>query len=186
MYQFAALFQGKCSGHGAGAGGKWQPGPGGGPVAPCAPGNLDTITHLPMTSGHSVMAHWKGAPQLPFDKPLVTNIVINGKIPIVNTDLLALHPTESVYIVARTAGKCYQESPANAWHCHTYTGVGNNPTRGCETAAGHIRKCFATTKSVFIGGQLAGRMGDPLGDGTTAFPCESVIVGASKDVIIGV
>ena len=186
MSQFAAIFQGKCSGHGAGAAGSWQPGPGGGPVAPCSSGNIMPISHLPMTSGHSVMAHWKATPQLPLATPQVTNVLINGKMPIVNNDLLTLHPTKSVYQVTRTKGDCTTIAPANAWWCHTYTGVGSNPSRGCETAAGHVRKCFATTKTVFIGGQLAGRMGDKLGDGTPAFPCESVIVGAAKDVIIGV
>ena len=96
-------------------------GPGGGPVAPCKSGNLMSITHLPMTSGHSVMAHWKATPQLPFNTPQVTNVVINGKIPIVNNDLLALHPTKSVYQVTRTAGKCTIVAPTNAWWCHTYT-----------------------------------------------------------------
>lgn len=181
--QFAALFQGSCSGHGAGAGGSWHPGPGGGPVTPCSGGNLPSITPLPMTTAHPVMGHWLPTPQLPFSVPLCATVIINGIIPIVNNDLLILHPTLSVYQATRTVGKCTIVAPTNAWWCHAYAGIGN--VAGRETAAGHIRKCFATTKTVFFQGNLAGRMGDPLGNGTPAFPCQSVIAGASINVMVG-
>ena len=182
--QFAALFMGKCSGHGAGTGGFWHPGPGGGTIKPCSGGNLPTVKPKKMVSGHSVMAHWKPTPQLPFSAPLCSTVVINGKIPIVNNDILTPHPTLSVYQAVRTAGKCVITAPTNAWWAHKYTGIGS--VAGREPPVGHIRKCFATTKTVFFQGNLAGRMGDPLGNGTTTFPCESVIAGASTNVIIGI
>ena len=185
--QFAALFKGTCSGHGSGTGGFWHPGPGGGPVEDCRSGNLSRIIPLPMKTTppyHPVMGHWLPAPQLPFTVPLCSTVIINGIIPIVNNDLLSLHPTESVYTAVRTVGKCTITAPTNAYWCHAYTGIGN--VGGRETKAGHIRKCFATTKTVFFQGNLAGRMGDPLGDGTPTFPCESVIAGASPNVLIGI
>jgi hypothetical protein len=182
--QFAALFKGTCSGHGAGTSGSWHPGPGGGPVEDCRSGNLIGITALPMTSAHPVMGHWLPAPQLPFTVPLCATVIINGIIPIVNNDLLSLHHTESVYSATRTVGKCTIVAPTNAWWCHAYSGIGN--VGGRESPAGHIRKCFATTKTVFFQGSLAGRMGDPLGDGTPTFPCQSVITGASPNVLIGI
>ncbi|NHK40097.1 hypothetical protein FJR75_11665 [Thermus thermophilus] len=181
---FAALYMGSCSGHGAGAGGSWMPGPGGGATTPCSPGNLPSITHLPGPV-HDAMATWLPTPLLPLT-PLgaARNVFINGIIPIVDQDLLTPHPTLSVYAVTRTVGKCTIVAPANAWWCHTYTGVGT--VAGREPPIGHARKAIATTKSVWINGRRACRVGDPLGDLTPAFPCRSLISAGSPNVIIGV
>lgn len=181
--QAAALFMGKCSGHGSGGGGSWHPGPGGGTISPCSCGNLSSVKQKDYATGHDTMGQWRAHPQRPYDEPIVDNVIINGKIPIVDTDLLTLHPTQSKYMATRKAGKCVVVCPTDAWWCHKYTGKDNSGGR--ESAAGHIRKCFASTKTVYIGGKLAGRMGDKLGDQSTTFPCRSVICGSSPDVIIG-
>lgn len=182
---FAALYLGTCTGHMAALGGSWHPGPGILPsVAPCAPGNLDSIVPKPMLD-HALVGSWLPTAQLPLT-PLgaARNVFINGIIPIVDQDLLTPHPTLSVYSVTRTVGKCTIVSPTNAWWCHAYTGIGN--LAGRETAIGHARKAFATTLTVWINGRRACRVGDPLGDFTPAFPCLSLIAGGSPNVIIGV
>ena len=51
---------------------------------------------------------------------------------------------------------------------------------GIESA----RKAFSTVTTVFVRGQRCTRFGDPLGDKTTAFPCNSVITGSSPNVFI--
>ena len=56
---------------------------------------------------------------------------------------------------------------------------------GREAAEGHARKLFATVKTVFINSKRAGVFGDPFGDGSVAFPCNSVVTGCSKNVFIG-
>jgi hypothetical protein len=181
---FAALYMGKCSGHMAGLGGSWHPGPGGGAITPCSVGNLINIIPKPMAD-HLIYGNWLPTPLLPLT-PLgaARNVFINGIIPIVDQDLLTPHPTLSVYAVTRTVGKCTIVAPANAWWCHTYTGIGT--VAGREPPVGHVRKAMASTLSVWINGRRACRVGDPLGDGTTNFPCISLISGGSPNVIIGV
>jgi hypothetical protein len=181
---FAALYMGKCSGHMAGLGGSWHPGPGGGAITPCSVGNLINIIPKPMAD-HLIYGNWLPTPLLPLT-PLgaARNVFINGIIPIVDQDLLTPHPTLSVYAVTRTVGKCTIVAPANAWWCHTYTGIGN--VAGREPLVGHVRKAMASTLTVWINGRRACRVGDPLGDGTTNFPCISLISGGSPNVIIGV
>lgn len=180
----AALYMGSCSGHMAGAGGSWHPGPGGGPIAPCSPGNLPSVSDKLMAA-HSVYGSWLPTPLLPLT-PLgaARNVFINGIIPIVDQDLLTPHPTLSVYSATRTVGKCTIVAPTNAWWCHTYTGPGS--IAGREPPVGHVRKAMATTLSVWINGRRACRVGDALGDGTSNFPCLSLIGGGSPNVIIGV
>lgn len=181
---FAALYMGSCSGHMAGAGGSWHPGPGGGPITPCSAGNVPNIVPKPMAE-HLVMGSWLPTPLLPLT-PLgaARNVFINGIIPIVDQDLITPHPTLSVYQVTRTVAKCTIVAPANAWWCHTYTGIGT--VAGREPPVGHVRKAIATTLTVWINGRRACRVGDPLGDGTPVFPCLSLIGGGSPNVIIGV
>ena len=181
---FAALYMGSCSGHMAGAGGSWHPGPGGGPITPCSAGNVPNIVHLPMPA-HVVYGSWLPTPLLPLT-PLgaLRNVFINGIIPIVDQDLLTPHPTLSVYAVTRTVAKCTIVAPANAWWCTTYTGIGS--LAGREPPIGHVRKAMATSLTVWINGRRACRVGDPLGDGTTNFPCLSLIGAGSPNVIIGV
>jgi len=178
-----ALYQGNCTGHGFGAGGFWHPGPGGGPVAPCS-GSPKLISIQPRSiAAHTAM--WKGIAQLPLTPAsAVTNVVVNGKIPILDQDLLTPHPTTTMYQAIRTQGDCTITAPTPAYWCHTYTGIGT--VAGREPEIGHVRKCISTTKSVFINGKRVGRMGDPLGDGSSQFPCLSKIAGSSKNVIVGV
>ena len=183
-YQAAALFMGNCTGHGEGTGGSWHPGPGGGTITPCPHSpKHENIVHKPMAE-HLIYGSWKPTPQTPLKKPIVTNVVINGKVPIVDQDLLSPHPTVVQYATTSTGDKCYTTLNTPAYHCHTYTGIGN--VGGREPEVGHVRKCFATTKTVFINKVRAGRFADPLGDKSTAFPCLSLISGASPDVYIGI
>ena len=172
---FAALYMGSCSGHMAGAGGSWHPGPGGGPITPCSAGNVPNIVHKPMAE-HLIYGSWLPTPLLPLT-PLgaARNVFINGIIPIVDQDLLTPHPTLSVYAVTRTVAKCTIVAPANAWWCHTYTGIGS--VAGREPPVGHVRKAFATSLTVWINGRRACRVGDPLGDGTTISLVYLLLVG---------
>ena len=54
-----------------------------------------------------------------------------------------------------------------------------------DTVPGHARKLLATSKTVWINGRRAGRFGDPFGDNTVAFPCNSRVAGCSPNVFIG-
>ena len=56
--QAAALFMGKCSGHGSGGGGSWHPGPGGGTISPCSCGNLSSVKQKDYATGHDTMGQW--------------------------------------------------------------------------------------------------------------------------------
>ena len=69
--------------------------------------------------------------------------------------------------------------PTPAWWCTIGVAAGR------ELPIGHARKCVATTTSVFIQKKRIGRFADPLGDGTPAFPCLSLIAGSSINVFVG-
>ena len=183
--QAAALFQGNCTGHGAGKGGQWIPGPGQpSPLGNCPHSPKDNAIPALPYAPHFAMAKWLPTPQRPLKKAIVTNVFINGILPIVDQDLLIPQKTSVIYKTDSVGDKCYTTQSTPAWWAHQYTGIGNSGGR--ETAAGHVRKCIATSKSVFINGVRAGRFGDALGDQTTQFPSRATIAGASKNVFIGI
>lgn len=68
---------------------------------------------------------------------------------------------------------------SGAWWCTV--GI----TAGREAAVGHQRQLFATSKTVWINGRRAGRFGDPFGNNTVQFPCNSRVAGCSPNVFIG-
>ena len=107
-------------------------------------------------------------------------VIINGSIPIVDQDILTPHPTPSQFTTTSTGDKCLVTLTTPAYWCT----IGS--VAGREAPTGHPRKAIATSKSVFINKSRACRFGDPLGDGTPAFPCLSVITGSSPNVIIGI
>ena len=178
--QAAALFMGSCSGHGKGNGATFQPGHGGGMVPGCPHSSLDPkINSVPLPANEPV-ASWPPTPQTPLGAPTVTNVVINGKIPIVDQDMLTPHPTPTQFVTQSVGYKCAVTLNTPAYWCTQ--GIAG----GREAPTGHQRKLFATTKTVFINKRRAGRFADPLGDGTTAFPCLSVVAGSSANVFIGI
>lgn len=177
--QAAALFMGTCSGHGKANGVNWHAGPGGGILSPCPhPSLAPYIVPKGMEIADN-FATWLPTAQLPLE-PIVRNVVINKKIPIIDLDNLIPHPTVTQHITMSTGFKCFTVRNTPAWHCTIGTGGG-----GREAPTGHARRLFATTKTVFINGRRAGRMADPFGNKTVPFPCLSVVAGASKDVFIG-
>ncbi len=89
------------------------------------------------------------------------------------------HPTPTQFTTTSVGYKCLTTRNTPAWWCTQ--GIAG----GREAKTGHQRKALATSKTVFIGGKRAVRFGDPLGDGTTAFPCLSTVTGSSKNVFIG-
>lgn len=176
----AALFQGVCSGHGVGSGSSHHPGLGGGVLSPCPHVSLSPqIKALPVAAMNATTI-WPPIAQLPAT-PLgaLRTVVINGILPIVDQDILTPHPTPTQHTTTSVGKECITVLNTPAWWCTT--GI----TAGREAPVGHSRKCFATVKNVFINGRRAGRFGDPLGDGSTAFPCTSVVTGASINVFIG-
>lgn len=179
----AALFMGNCSGHGKGNGCKFQPGHAGGPVELCPHGALDVrIKALPVI-GNEPVASWPMWPQLPKAVPLAASarVVINGKIPIVDQDELTPHPTPTMFLTESFGKECYTLQTTPAYHC-TLGSVG-----GREGAAGHPRKLFASSMTVFVGGKRLGRFADRLGTGTGSgpYPCLSVVSGSSANVFVG-
>ena len=182
---------GNCSGHGqgpaAGVGCTFQPGHGGGMANPCethAPMIRPNIGHVPVIS-NELVAKWIRTPQLP-KGATVTNVVINGKIPIINGDELTPHPTETMFITQSVGDKCFKTLSTPAWYCTT--GGASAMADGCEGKLGHDRKLFATTKTVFVNGQPLGRFGDPFGTmtGSGPYPCLSTVAGSSPNVFVGV
>ena len=176
----AAIYMGTCSGHGTGTGASHHPGLGGGTLPNCPHPSLSpTIKPSPLPATNAV-AIWPPLAQTPLT-PLtaIRNVFINKKYPIINEDLLTTHPTPTQFTTTSVGYKCLTTLNTPAWWCTQGT------TGGREAPVGHARKLFATSKTVFINGRNAGRFGDPYGNGTTAFPCLSVVTGASPNVFIG-
>jgi len=177
-----ALFMGTCSGHGKGNGCTFHPGHGGGTISPCPHTPLDLkINKVPLIANEPV-ATWPPIPQAPLGVAIAAaaRVFVNKKIPIVDGDILTPHPTPTQFITTSVGDKCFVQLSTPAYWCTTGTAAGREP------ATGHARKLFATTKRVFIGKVPVGRFGDPYGNGTTAFPCLSVVSGCSPNVYVGV
>jgi hypothetical protein len=163
----AAVYGGLCTGHGI-----------------CIPANV----HSPVPcSGSCTTAPKKSiATMNPFNiwppfalAPLnimqaVVNVTIGGGgIPILDQDLLTNHPATCTNLIV--PGGC--KSPPVPIPCPTATLC----VEDIAGAGAHIRKAFATTKSVWINGRRACRVADPLGP-----PCLSLIAFGVPNVYIGV
>jgi hypothetical protein len=164
----AALYMGNCTGHGTGVGGSFQPGHGGGMVRPVAT--------------NSATAIWPPTPQLPLGVAgaVAARVVINKLVPIVDQDILIPHPTPTIYTTSSVGDKCAITLPTPAYWCTI------GPVGGREAPIGHPRKLMATSLTVFVGKRRLGRFADPLGDGTPAFPCLSLVSGSSPNVFVGI
>ena len=174
----AALFMGTCSGHGKANGVLWQPGPGGGFANPCPHASLAPQINTRAMPIADNFATWTPWPQQPATT-IVRNVMINNLIPIIDQDDLVPHPTFTQHKTMSVGKKCFTVRNTPAWHCTLGTAAGR------EASTGHARRLFATTKTVFINNRRAGRFADPFGNGTTPFPCLSVVSGSSKNVFIG-
>ena len=177
----AALFMGTCSGHGTGCCSTHHPGLGGGTLPLCMkPPKDPKIVMKPVKLMDSTTL-WPPIAQTPLTA-LTRNVLINSILPIIDQDLLITHPTPTVHQA------CYTGVPKGC-----PPGCVTNPAYWCtvgteggrESAKGHARKHMATLKTVFINGRRAGVFGDPFGDNTPAFPCNSVVTGCSKNVFLG-
>ena len=179
-----ALFSGSCTGHGAGTGSSHHPGLGGGVLkgSPCPHAPLDPRVSPKPVNAMDATTIWPPHPQLPFSA-LVRNVIVNGIMPIIDFDLLITHPTPTSHthtvVKPLPNGVCVHTTSSPAWHCTLGTAGGR------EAAPGHARKLLATSKTVWINGRRAGRFGDPFGDNTVAFPCNSRVAGCSPNVFIG-
>lgn len=176
----AALYQGPCSGHGVGSGSSHHPGLGGGVLPNCPHPSLSPTIKPKSVALMNATTIWPPLDQKPAT-PLgaLRTVVINGILPIVDQDILTPHPTPTQHSTTSVGKECFTTLNTPAWWCTI------GATAGREAPTGHPRKLFATCKSVFINGRRAGRFGDPLGDLSTAFPCHSVVTGASINVFIG-
>lgn len=104
----------------------------------------------------------------------VFNVVINGQIPIVDQDSLVPHPGGPCTNLIKFSG-C--DPVPSALPC-TAAEISAEDVAG---GGAHPRTAKATTKSVFINGRRACRVGDPLGP-----PCLSLIATGAPTVFIGV
>ncbi|WLW36913.1 structural protein [Synechococcus phage S-8S29] len=193
----AALFTGSCSGHGVGVGlasaaagatpekkkgVSHHPGLGGGMVPVCPHISLDPRIVPKSVPEVSAVGVWPPTPQLPLyaaSWATTARVFINKLVPICDGDMLTPHPTPSVFTTSSVGYKCKVTLPTPAWWCTIGVAAGR------ELPIGHARKCVATTTSVFIQKKRIGRFADPLGDGTPAFPCLSLIAGSSINVFVG-
>ena len=175
------LYMGTCSGHGTGTGASHHPGLGGGTLPNCPHPSLSpTVVASPLPATNAV-AIWPPTAQLPqgVANAKVARVFVNKLVPICDQDILTPHPTPTQFTTTSVGYKCLTTRNTPAWWCTQ--GIAG----GREAKTGHQRKALATSKTVFIGGKRAVRFGDPLGDGTTAFPCLSTVTGSSKNVFIG-
>lgn len=177
----AALYMGTCSGHGKGNGATFQPGHGGGMVPGCPHSPLDIRINVVPVIKNEPVASWPPIPQVPLVGG-VTNVVINGKIPIIDKDALIPHPTGTIFKTQSVGDKCAVTLPTPAFHCT----LGTAGPR--ELVTGHPRVLHATSKTVFVNKRPLGRFADPFGTGTGAgpFPCLSLVAGCSPNVFVGV
>ena len=176
----AAIYQGPDSGHGVGCGASHHPGLGGGMLPNCPHPSLSPTIKPSAMPAVNAVAIWPPLMQAPLT-PLTAlrTVFINTAFPIVDQDLLTLHPTPTQFTTSSVGDKCFVTLNTPAWWCTM--GI----TAGREAPVGHARKLMATSMTVFINGRRAGRFSDPLGDGTVAFPCLSVVTGSSINVFIG-
>ena len=173
-----ALYMGTDSGHGVGVGASHHPGLGGGTLPNCPHPSLSpTVVPKPVAAMDAVTV-WPPMAQLP-NGPYLRTVIVNGQLPICDQDVLTPHPTPTQHATTSVGFKCFTVRNTPAWWCTI--GV----TGGREAPAGHLRKCMATSKTVWINGLRAGRFGDPLGDQTPAFPCTGRVTGCSPNVFIG-
>jgi len=182
MTAAAALFMGTCSGHVSGASGSTHHPGLGGPILPdCIKPPMDTKIIPKSVEEMNATTLWPPTPQTSLTE-LARTVRINSLGPILDQDLLIPHPTTTVHQVQYTGipDGCPPGSVTNPAHWCTIGTAG-----GREPVVGHARKLFATCKTVRINGRRAGRFADPYGDGTPAFPCTSVVSGASPNVFIG-
>lgn len=178
----AALYMGNCTGHGTGVGGSFQPGHGGGMVPGCPHSPLDPRINVRPVATNSATAIWPPTPQLPLGVAgaVAARVVINKLVPIVDQDILIPHPTPTIYTTSSVGDKCAITLPTPAYWCTI------GPVGGREAPTGHPRKLMATSLTVFVGKRRLGRFADPLGDGTPAFPCLSLVSGSSPNVFVGI
>ena len=175
----AALYMGSDSGHGVGVGASHHPGLGGGVLPNCPHPSLSPTVVPRTVNSMDATTIWPPHPQLPAG-PYLRTVIINGQLPIIDQDILIPHPTPTQHTTTSVGFKCLTVRNTPAWWCTIGTAGGR------EAAVGHSRKLLATSKTVFINGRRAGRFGDPLGDNTPAFPCNSKITGCSPNVFVGV
>lgn len=195
------LFMGNCSGHGMGLGGfpnpaagavgaaasvasvsgaSHHPGLGGGTLGGCPHSPVDPRIKAVDLNAMDAVTFWRPTAQLPLGvaKAAASRVVVNGKIPMVDQDILTPHPTTTQHFTTSTGNNCFITLKSPAWWCTK--GIAG----GREAPTGHGRKVFATAKTVFIGGVRVAKFGDKLGDGSTAFPCNSVVTGCSINVFV--
>ena len=174
----AALYMGTCSGHGVGSGSSHHPGLGGGMLSPCPHPSMSPMVVPKTVAQMTPTTVWPPMAQAP-QAGGVTNVIINGKVPILDQDIPTPHPTPTQHTTSSVGFKCAFTTATPAYWCTIGVAAGR------EAPTGHSRKCFATTKNVFINKRRVGRFSDPLGDTTPAFPCLSTVAGASPNVYIG-
>jgi hypothetical protein len=174
------LFMGNCSGHGLGSGSSHHPGLGGGTLPNCPHVPLDPRIKAVDVKAMDAVTLWPPIAQLPLGvaKAAAARVVVNGKIPMVDQDILTPHPTPTQHTTTSTGDKCFVTLNSPAFWCTK--GIAG----GRESPTGHGRKVFSTAKTVFIGGVRVSKFGDKLGDGSTAFPCNSVVTGCSINVFV--
>tara|TARA_Y100001963_G_scaffold149236_1_gene228357 strand:- start:408 stop:959 length:552 start_codon:yes stop_codon:yes gene_type:complete len=174
----AALYMGVDSGHGVGCGSSHHPGLGGGTLSPCPhPSTAPQVVPKPVAAMNATTI-WPPHAQTPAG-PYLRTVIINGKMPICDQDLLIPHPTPVQHTTTSVGFKCFCTVNTPAWWCTV--GIAG----GREAPTGHQRKLFATTATVFVQTLRLGRMSDPLGDTTVAFPCTSLVATASPNVYVG-
>lgn len=168
----AATVAGTCSGHGV-----------------CVPAHIHFALppcELPFTTPAPVPVYplaTKDATCLwpPFNTallvPIPRTVLINGQFPLLDGDILTLHPASCTNQVTRlcNSGKSCARLDIKPLPCGELTAEDKK-----NGAAGHDRKVIASAKTVLVNGRPLAVVGDPLGP-----PCLSLISTGSINVMAG-
>jgi uncharacterized Zn-binding protein involved in type VI secretion len=168
----AATVAGTCSGHGV-----------------CIPAHIHFALppcELPFTTPSPVPVYpvaTKDATCLwpPFNTMLMTatprNVLINGQIPLLDQDILTLHPASCSNTVTRlcTSGDSCSRLDTKMLPCGELTTEDKK-----NGGSGHERKVIASAKTVLVNGKPLAVVGDALGP-----PCLSLISTGSINVMAG-
>jgi hypothetical protein len=109
--------------------------------------------------------------------PIPRNVLVNGQFPLLDGDILTLHPASCTNLVTRlcVSGNSCARLDIGTMPCAELT-VEDKKNGG----AGHDRRVFASAKTVLVNGRPLAVVGDPLGP-----PCLSLISTGSTNVMAG-
>jgi hypothetical protein len=178
----AAIYKGKCTGHGIGAAGA--------PLAThpitstkCLAAACADIDIRMSLTAKNAQCYWPPEDLVPMPPALLAStatkgaVLINKIAPILDQDLLIYHKSPTMNTVITTCPGNPPTNPPTTCNCTTSLVIED------KGGTGHERKAVSTGKSVFVNKKRLCRVGDPLNGMHVG--CLSMIAGGAEDVLIG-